>query len=116
MDAGALQAKVLKTSGGFHTPLMSPARETLLRALGDVKSSMKPPRCKVYMNTTAMAIDSKTDVGRIVDLLGDQLTTAVKWDTSMKNAIADGCSEFYECGPSKQLKAMMKRIDQSMVP
>ena len=26
----------------------------------------------------------------------------------------DGMSEFYECGPQKQLKAMMKRIDNKM--
>jgi len=67
------------------------------------------------MNVTGQTIDSKTDVGEIASLLGNQLTNAVLWETSMRNAIADGCTEFYECGPSKQLKAMMKRIDNIMV-
>merc|ERR1719401_3257501 len=31
--AGALQAKVLKTSGGFHTELMQPAKEKLGKEL-----------------------------------------------------------------------------------
>merc|ERR1719331_704901 len=35
---GALQAKVLKTSGGFHTPLMKPAQDKL----GQVLDTMLP--------------------------------------------------------------------------
>lgn len=114
-DAGALQAKLLKTSGAFHTPMMAPARDKLLKALEEAKPSMSPPRCKVYMNVTAKPIDAKTDVSEIIKLLGDQITSGVQWEKSMKNAIADGATEFYECGPSKQLKAMMKRIDANMV-
>merc|ERR1719498_703366 len=47
-EAGALQAKMLKTSGAFHTSIMSPARDALLAALKEAKSSMKAPRCQVY--------------------------------------------------------------------
>merc|ERR1719440_1439627 len=57
-DAGALQAKKLKTSGAFHTSIMAPAREKLLAALEQAKPSMQAPRCKVYMNVTTKAIDS----------------------------------------------------------
>lgn len=112
---GALQAKMLRTSGAFHTSIMAPAREKLLAALNDAKASMRPPRCKVYMNLTAAPIDSTTDVGDIIKLMGDQITHPVLWEMCMKNAIDDGCQEFYECGPSKQLKAMMKRIDPKAV-
>merc|ERR1712050_296940 len=48
--AGALQAKVLKTSGGFHTPLMKPAQVKLGALLEEMLPSMKPPKCAVYMN------------------------------------------------------------------
>jgi [acyl-carrier-protein] S-malonyltransferase len=115
LKAGALQAKRLKTSGAFHTPIMAPAREKLLEALNKVKPSMNPPRCQVYMNVTSQPIDSSTSVDEIVSMLGDQLTNAVQWDQCMQNAIKDGVAEFYECGPQKQLKAMMKRINQSFV-
>merc|ERR1712232_978764 len=57
-DAGAIQAKLLKTSGAFHTPIMAPARAKLLQALESAKASMKPPKCKVYMNVTSKPIDS----------------------------------------------------------
>lgn len=114
-EAGALQAKKLKTSGAFHTPVMAPARDKLLKALEKAKPSMKPPKCKVYMNVTSNAIGPDVSVDEIVGMLADQLTNSVMWDSCMENAIADGIKEFYECGPSKQLKAMMKRINKDMV-
>lgn len=115
IDAGALQAKMLKTSGAFHTPIMGPAREKLMAALASAKPSMKPPRCKVYMNVTSNAIGPSTTPTEICSMLADQLTNSVMWDACVTNAINDGITEFFECGPSKQLKAMMKRIDPKMV-
>uniref|UniRef100_A0A7S1RUF4 Malonyl-CoA:ACP transacylase (MAT) domain-containing protein n=1 Tax=Alexandrium catenella TaxID=2925 RepID=A0A7S1RUF4_ALECA len=108
---GCLQAKLLKTSGGFHTKLMEPAKEKLLAALKDIEKEMKPPRCDVYMNVTGKRITPATKPAEIITMLGDQLVSCVQWEPSMKMMIKDGVTEFYECGPQKQLKAMMKRID-----
>lgn len=110
--AGALQAKLLKTSGGFHTNLMAPAQEKLGAALHEVLPKMKPPSTAVYMNVTAQPIAPGSDPSVVVDLLKRQLTSAVLWEPSVKKMIKDGVTEFYEVGPMKQIKAMMKRIDQ----
>ena len=40
-----------------------------------------------------------------------QLPSTVEWATSVNSMIAEGCNEFYECGPMTWLKAIMKRID-----
>jgi len=109
--AGALQAKLLKTSGAFHTPIMQGAREKLLGALAEAEPRMRPPRCQVYMNVSARPIDPDTPTSEIISMMGDQLTKAVRWEESMQAAVRDGCREFFECGPSRQLMAMMKRID-----
>eukprot|EP00413_Alexandrium_margalefii_P014490 CAMPEP_0204533622 /NCGR_PEP_ID=MMETSP0661-20131031/12390_1 /ASSEMBLY_ACC=CAM_ASM_000606 /TAXON_ID=109239 /ORGANISM="Alexandrium margalefi, Strain AMGDE01CS-322" /LENGTH=517 /DNA_ID=CAMNT_0051539987 /DNA_START=56 /DNA_END=1609 /DNA_ORIENTATION=+ len=114
-DAGALQAKILKTSGAFHTPLMQGARDHLLKQLQAHKSSMKPPQCTIYMNTTAEAIGPQTSPDEIITMLGKQLVSPVLWRQSMEAAINDGCKEFYELGPSKQLRAMMKRINPAVM-
>lgn len=110
-DAGALQAKILKTSGAFHTSIMAGAKDSLLQTLRSMKDQMQSPSCKVYMNITAEAIDKNTSVDDIIEMLGKQLVSPVLWEQSMVKAIKDGCQEFFECGPSKQLKAMMKRIE-----
>merc|ERR1712060_390946 len=48
VDPIALQAKLLKTSGAFHTPLMQNAADKLGAALEDLKPKMSTPRCTVY--------------------------------------------------------------------
>jgi [acyl-carrier-protein] S-malonyltransferase len=108
---GALQAKILKISGAFHTSLMNPAKVKLGQALDDTLSKMKPPTCDVYMNVTGSAIAAGTEPKEIVELLKRQLVSPVLWEASVRAMIKDGATEFYECGPMKQLKAMMKRID-----
>jgi len=113
MDAGAMQAKILKTSGAFHTPLMMGARDALMKELEAVRGDMRAPTCQVYMNVTSKPIGPDTTVDEIIEMLGNQLISPVRWDASMLHAIEDGCSEFFECGPNKQLKSMMKRIKMS---
>jgi len=109
--AGALQAKMLKTSGAFHTELMAPAREKLSKALDEMLPNMSPPKAFVYMNATAQPIAPGSNPAEIVELLKRQLTSPVLWEPSIKAMIKSGVTEFYEVGPMKQLKAMMKRID-----
>jgi len=109
--AGALQAKVLKTAGAFHTPLMKPAQDKLAAALEETLPNMKPPQHTVWMNATAEPVRPGCDPADIVANLKTQLTNAVLWDTSVKEILKEGVNEFYEVGPMKQIKAMMKRID-----
>merc|ERR1712066_1048516 len=58
--AGALQAKALKTSGGFHTELMAPAKEKLGKDLEAMLPKMQPPKHTVYMNATAAPVTAGT--------------------------------------------------------
>merc|ERR1712241_1396457 len=59
--AGALQSKILKTSGGFHTPLMNPAKEILGKALDEMLPKMSPPKFTIYMNATAKPVAPGTN-------------------------------------------------------
>jgi len=109
--AGALQARLLKISGAFHTELMAPARERLGKVLDDMLPQMSPPKQLVYMNATAQPVVPGTNPAEIVELLKRQLTSPVLWEPSVRAMIKNGITEFYEVGPMKQIKAMMKRID-----
>lgn len=108
---GALQAKILKTSGGFHTSLMEPAKAQLSKALDDVLPRMQSPKHAVYMNATAEPLKAGSDPKEAVALLKKQLTSPVLWEPSVQAMIKAGVTEFFECGPNKQIKAMMKRIN-----
>merc|ERR1712032_326915 len=108
---GALQAKVLKQAGAFSTPLMEPAAEKLGKALDDMLPDMKPPQFTVYMNATGDAVKAGTNPKVICDNLKKQMTQRVLWEPAVRGMIKEGVTEFYEVGPMKQIKAMMKRID-----
>merc|ERR1712113_124056 len=109
--AGALQPKVLTGTCGFHTPLMKPAQDKLAQALDEILPKMRPPKRTIYMNATAAPVKPGTHPKEIVELLKKQLTNAVLWEPSVRAMIKDGVLEFYEVGPMKQIKAVMKRID-----
>merc|ERR1719181_72814 len=47
---GALQARLLKTSGAFHTKLMDPASIKLLKSLRAKVTDMTYPKVDLYMN------------------------------------------------------------------
>jgi [acyl-carrier-protein] S-malonyltransferase len=112
LKARALQAKVIKTGGAFHTPLMASAESELAAAIDSVSDKMQPPRCCIYFNVNAKKIAPGTDPSTFAAMMKKQLTSEVLWEPTMKQMIIDGVKDFYECGPLKQLKAMIKRIDQ----
>lgn len=107
----ALQAKVMKIGGAYHSTLMRPAEEALATALQQAKAKMKPPRCGIYFNSTAKLVKAGSDPSEITQFLQKQLTNEVLWEPTVKAMIIDQVRDFYECGPLKQLKAMIKRID-----
>jgi len=113
-NKGARLVRVLKTCGAFHTSLMQPAQEKLKKALDHVASTMKPPRCVVYMNHTAEPLQAWSDPKVIIDLLNRQLVSPVLWSASVARMLEDEVIEFFDCGPQRQIKAIMKRIDSKV--
>lgn len=111
-EAGALQARFLKTSGAFHTKLMEPASLKLLKSLRAKVTDMNFPRVDLYMNVRGCAQRTGTDPRELNYDLAAQVASPVLWQQSIEDMIKNGITEFYECGPMKQLKAMMKRINQ----
>merc|ERR1712039_834408 len=110
--ARALQARVIKAGGAFHTPLMKPASDKLSAAIDAALPKMKPPRCCIYFNLTGKKVAPGTDPKEFVDLMKKQLTNEVLWEPTIKQMIMDQVKDFYEVGPLKQIKSMIKRIDQ----
>merc|ERR1719326_1217630 len=90
---------------------MEPAKEKLERALAEALPRMQPPRCPIYLNVTGTIFPAGSSPADLVERLPSQMVSPVLWEPSVRAMMKDGISEFYECGPNKQLKAMMKRID-----
>ena len=108
-EAGAKRALPLKVGGAFHSPLMQPAKDELQAAIE--KTTFKMPKCPVYQNVDAKA---HTDATEIKSNLIAQLTSSVRWTTSVQAMIAAGANDFTECGPGTALQGMIGRIDKSV--
>lgn len=104
-EAGARRALPLPVGGAFHSPLMEPARKELEDAIMNTNFSL--PICPVYQNATALPA---TDVDEIKQNLIAQLTSPVKWTQTVQKMVADGVTEFIECGPGKALQGLAKKI------
>lgn len=103
--AGAKRALVLKVGGAFHSPLMQPAKDELQAAIE--ATDFHTPKCPVYQNVDALP---HTDANEIKQNLIAQLTAPVKWTYEVQNMIADGATDFTECGPGKALQGMIAKI------
>lgn len=106
-DMGARKAVELVVSGAFHSPLMESAQEGLKDALE--QTAFNDANVPLYPNVSANPIQNKN---QIRDMLYEQLSKPVLWQKSMENMIKDGYDKFYEIGPGKVLKGLLKRIDR----
>lgn len=65
------------------------------------------PKCPVYQNVDALP---HTDPEEIKKNLVAQLTASVRWTQTVKNMVADGATDFTECGPGAVLQGLIKKI------
>lgn len=103
--AGAKRALPLKVGGAFHSPLMQPAKDELQAAIE--ATTFATPKCPVYQNVDGKA---HTDPEEIKQNLIAQLTAPVRWTLEVQTMIADGATDFTECGPGKVLQGLVAKI------
>ncbi len=105
--AGAMKALPLAVAGAFHTPLMQPAVDKLAEALD--ATTIQTPRIPVISN-----VDAKphTDPVEIRQILMKQILQPVQWEPSMKFLLEAGFDQFFEIGPGRVLRGLLKRIDR----
>lgn len=95
----------LAVAGAFHTTLMQPADACLSEALADV--TVHPPRLPVISNVDAVSHD---DGDEIRGLLVRQVISPVLWEDSLRGMLDTGVDQFYEIGPGKVLRGLLRRV------
>lgn len=107
-EKGAKRALPLAVGGAFHSPLMELARIELAGAIE--KAPIRRPLCPIYQNVDAL---SHMEPKEIKDNLLCQLTSPVRWTQSVRNMLADGMTDYVECGPGKVLTGLIEKIKKS---
>ena len=107
-EAGAKRALVLPVGGGFHSPMMEPAKNELAKAIEETE--FNTPICAVYQNVSANAVTNPIEIK--ANLI-EQLTAPVKWTQTIENMISAGATSFTEIGPGKTLQGLIKKVDKN---
>ena len=100
----------LPVAGAFHSPLMRPAAERLMRALQETE--MRSPRTAVYCNVTGSPHDAEAGLIRL--RLAEQLTAPVRWMDCCSMLAGAVSGEVHELAPGKTLAGLFRRIDRSV--
>ncbi len=106
---GAQRAVPLTVAGGFHSPLMAPAREKLAPHLRGLR--VRDLAFPVVANVAGTYYGGPAQVA---DLLARQIDGPVRWQQGMERLLADGFDRFVEIGPGRVLTGLLKRIDRKV--
>lgn len=106
LKQGAKRAVNLEVSGAFHSSLMQSASQKLSAVLSGIE--IKKPLVPVISNVSASVCGSPEEIKHN---LIKQLTGSVYWERSVRLMIKQGVKRFFEIGPGKVLRGLMRKID-----
>jgi [acyl-carrier-protein] S-malonyltransferase len=107
--AGATKVIPLSVAGAFHTEHMATAVEQLARVLEGTE--IRPPRVPVVSNVDARF---HSDPNEIRSILARQVVSPVLWEGSMQKLLTEGFDDFYEIGPGRVLRGLLRRMDRKV--
>ena len=106
LESKGLKVIELAVSGGFHSPFMESAKSHL----GSVMEKMNFSNAKIPIVSNFTA-NAHTDKEQIKHNLLEQLTSPVLWKGCIEFMMGKGVDSFFEIGPSKVLKGLMRKIN-----
>ena len=107
--AGAKRVVPLAVSAPFHSALMEPVKARLKEVLE--RAAVKAPTIPVVTNVEAKP---NVDASKVVPLLLEQVTAAVRWVECVQELERQGVTHLVELGPGKVLSGLVKRISKGL--
>ena len=104
-EAGAKRVVELKVSGPFHSLLLKPAGEALLKEMESM--SFSPLKVPYVANATAEIVE---DSKKISTFFAKGIYSSVRWQQSIETMLENGVDTFVEIGPGKTLAGFMRKI------
>lgn len=108
-EFGARKCIKLDVSAPFHSPMMAPAAETMMRAFMEVEAH--DAEIPLVANVLASPI---SDHREIVKNLIAQVTATVRWRETMYYFKEQGVTDLVELGAGKVLSGIAKRSNKEM--
>jgi [acyl-carrier-protein] S-malonyltransferase len=86
---------------------MQPAVEPLARALS--QATWRRPRIPVISNVDAAPHSDPDEIRRV---LVQQVVSPVRWEDSLRRLLEQRYDLFWEIGPGRVLRGLLKRVDR----
>ena len=109
LEAEGARVIELEVSGGFHAPFMKQAQKRFKKVIDNI--SFSDAKTPIVSNFTAAAHTRKDE---IKNNLIQQLTSPVLWKQCIGFMKKEGVDGFFEVGPSKVLKGLLRKIDPKL--
>lgn len=106
-DSGARVVE-LKVTAGFHSPFMDLAKKQLRKFVDNFNLEFRQAKVPIVSNVTAR---THIDKNEIKNNLIKQLTSTVLWQGCVEFMIKNGVEVFFEVGPSRVLRGLIKKIN-----
>ncbi|HTJ69433.1 MAG TPA: SDR family NAD(P)-dependent oxidoreductase [Actinospica sp.] len=107
-EAAGMTATRIPVSHAFHTRIVAPATEPLKAVLRRLK--LAPPRLPVVSNVTGLFYPEDAGAETMVDLLGRQVASPVRFVTGLRTLYDAGARVFVEVGPKKALQGFAEDV------
>ena len=101
---GARGAIILKTSGAFHSPLMSSAEKEFEAYLDQL--DLKEPKNNLFLNLTGEKYKNN-----IKEAMAKQISNSVKFYQMVDSMINEGVEFFIEIGPKRVLSSLVRKAN-----
>ncbi|MGO9651565.1 type I polyketide synthase, partial [Mycobacterium sp.] len=106
--AAGMNANRIPVSHAFHTAIVAPVSEPLKAALR--RLDMRPPRRPIVSNVTGEFYPADADLDTMLDLLGRQVASPVRFIDGLRTLYAAGARIFVEVGPKKALHGFAEDV------
>ena len=106
--AAGMNANRIPVSHAFHTAIVAPVSEPLKAALR--RLDMRPPRRPIVSNVTGEFYPADADLDTMLDLLGRQVASPVRFIDGLRTLYAAGARIFVEVGPKKALHGFVEDV------
>jgi [acyl-carrier-protein] S-malonyltransferase len=107
-ELGARRVVPLPVSAPFHCALMKPAEERLGPEMKALR--IHNPRVPVVANVDAAP---KRDAASAIDALIRQVSSAVRWEESVRRLASEGVTAYVEVGPGNVLSGLIRKIHKA---
>jgi [acyl-carrier-protein] S-malonyltransferase len=108
-ELGARRVVPLNVGAAFHSPLMEEAAREMAGELDTM--SIRAASVPVIANVSATPVQAPEEIRTA---LNAQMTSAVRWEESIRRAVAMGVDTLIEVGPGNVLSGLARRIDRSL--